>query len=272
MKVVVTGKNSYIGGCIGEKLIEKGFDVSKISVREPYKEDIFCNAYAVVHCAALVHSPSVKDKEMYSNINYRLAVNLARLAKKSGVKHFVFLSTMSVYGKNEGVINKAALLKPVTPYGESKLNAEREIAAMQDNNFLVTVVRPPMVYGKGCPGNYNTLRGLALKLPVFPRVNNKRSMIYSYNLAYFICDVIEKQMKGVYMPANSEAVNTSQMVYLIANANGKKIILSRLLGAIVSLLPVRAAKKAFGSLYYAEDCVYKCGYVDFEKSVYETEG
>ena len=85
---------------------------------------------------------------------------------------------MSVYGIESGVINRMTPLKPNSAYGKSKIEAEKLLNKLQDVSFVLAILRPPMVYGKGCRGNYTRLASLALKTPVFPRVDNKRSMIY----------------------------------------------------------------------------------------------
>src|SRR5699024_4004170 len=88
-----------------------------------------------------------------------------------------FLSTMSVYGLNEGIINEHTPLKPKTHYGKSKLQAEERIKLLATDTFKVAIIRPPMIYGKGCKGNYQRLRKLALMTPVFPDIYNYLRMI-----------------------------------------------------------------------------------------------
>jgi UDP-glucose 4-epimerase len=267
MKVVITGKNGYIGNSLKIYLEKNGTTAETVTVRGEISEDIFENSDVVVHCAAIVHSPQITDIEVYNKVNCDLTLMLAEKAKKSGVKQFVFLSTMSVYGKSEGIIKSDTPLNPITPYGKSKLSAEKKLETLADENFIVTVIRPPMVYGKGCGGNYVRLRKLAVKLPFFPDTENKRSMIYIDNLNYCILKLIENKTGGLILPKNKFDVNTAEMVRLIAGANGKKIYICKPLGKIVKLLPMNVVKKAFGTMIYENDTAYLCDYMSFEKSV-----
>jgi UDP-glucose 4-epimerase len=251
-------------------LTNNGIEVTTVSVRDNIKDDIFKGADTVVHCAAIVHSPTTED-DIYFKVNRDLTANLARLAKNSSVRHFVFLSTMSVYGINEGIITNDTPIRPTTPYGKSKLEAEDMLRSIEDKNFVVSIIQPPMVYGKNCPGNYKKLRKLALKLPFFPKVNNKRSMIYVDNLAFFVYKLLLNKKSGTFRPKNSEDVNTSNLVMLIAKAHGKKIRLCKLMGFAVKLIPIKAAKKAFGTLVYDDGMSDKCDFVGLEESVKLTE-
>src|SRR5699024_450683 len=105
---------------------------------------------------------------------------------------------MSVYGLEEGVIDDNTPLNPTTHYGKSKLQAEEKINELNNNSFKVAIVRPPMIYGKGCKGNYQRLRRLALITPVFPYIDNKRSMIYIDNLRAFISILRDKTNHRVF--------------------------------------------------------------------------
>ena len=163
MKVLITGKNSYVGKNIGNFLLYKNMEVKYVSVRNGISEDEFTDVDVVVHCAAIVHKKEAKFATLYDKVNYELTVDIAEKAKKKGVKQFIFMSTMAVYGKSEGEINGNTPLQPKTLYGESKLKAEKALEKIADENFKVSIIRPPMVYGRSCPGNYKKLRMLALK-------------------------------------------------------------------------------------------------------------
>lgn len=267
MNVVITGKNGYIGNNLCKFLNEKNITAQTVSVRIPYKEDIFNNVDCVVHCAAIVHKKEKQYKDIYSQVNYNLTVELAQLAKKSGVKHFVFISTMSVYGKSTGEINASTPLKPVSLYGKTKLMAEEELEKIQSEDFKITIIRPPMVYGENCTGNYSLLRKLLL--PVFPDTDNKRSMIYIDNLSNVIYSVINDGIYGLVLPQNKEYVNTGNMVCNIGRANNKKIILFK--AKFLKKAPFNIVKKVFGSLYYNKDIAFVRDVCDFEQSVKKTE-
>ena len=176
-------------------------------------------------------------------------------AKSDGIRHFIFMSSMSVYSDDLTYVDKDSPTKPDNAYGKSKLQAEVVINELADQDFIVSIIRPPMIYGKGCKGNYNSLRSIALKYPFFPKVNNKRSMLYIDNLSEFIYVLVKNPQKGVFFPQNKELVNTTEWVGLIAKEHGKKVYMSRFLGICAKIgkhLPVIKGYciKAFGDSYY----------------------
>ncbi len=271
MKVLITGKNSYVGKNIGNFLLYKNMEVKYVSVRNGISEDEFTDVDVVVHCAAIVHKKEAKFAILYDKVNYELTVDIAEKAKKKGVKQFIFMSTMAVYGKSEGEINGNTPLQPKTLYGESKLKAEKALEKIADENFKVSIIRPPMVYGRSCPGNYKKLRMLALKLPVFPLVENKRSFIYVENLAYFVWNTISEGKEGIFMPMDSKTESTDTMSKYICSVNNKEIKFSPFLGKMVKKIPLNSLKKAFGSLYYGNDIAEVVSFTGFQEAINYTE-
>ena len=151
-------------------------------------------------------------------------------------------------------------------YGDSKLQADLKLQEMNDVSFKVVVVRPPMIYGKGSKGNYPQLAKLATKLPIFPIVDNKRSMLHIDNLCEFIRLMIDNEESGVFFPQNNEYTNTSDMVQMIANVKGHRIVMLPGTSLAIKLLEKVPGKmgglasKAFGDSYY-----------DMDMSKYENE-
>lgn len=254
-KILITGKQSYIAKKFCNVIAQHPtrYSVDLISVRnELWKNQIFNDYDVLIHTAALVHG-SLKNAtaDKFDVINCQLTVELAKKAKKDGVKHFIFLSTMSVYGLNTGHITALTPLNPNTPYGQSKAKAEEALKALNSEDFVVTIIRPPMVYGPDCKGNFKTLYKIANIAPIFPKVNNKRSAIFIDNLNEFIKIVIDEKIEGTLFPQNKEYLNTSEAVSLLAKASSKRIYLSKLAGFGVNLLMFSpTVQKAFGSLTY----------------------
>ena len=197
-KILITGANSYIGTGV-EQYLQKwpqGYRVDTVDMIDGSWRGLDFSGYdTVLHVAGLVHQPQTKNDpaqaERYDRINHLLAVETAEKAKRDGVSQFVFLSSASVYGLNAPVgkvvmITKDTPLNPTDNYGISKKHAEEGLQKLWDDQFKVAIVRPPMIYGKGCKGNYQTMAKLAKKLPVFPWVENQRSMLYVENLAEFL--------------------------------------------------------------------------------------
>jgi len=263
-RILITGANSYIGVSVEQHLAQwpQSYQVDTVDMVDgSWREKDFRGYDAVLHVAGLVHQPKTKNDpgqaERYDRINHLLAVETARKAKAEGVGQFLFMSSASVYGLSAPVgkvvtITKDTPLNPTDNYGISKKKAEEGLAMLREENFRLAILRPPMIYGKGCKGNYQTMAKLAKKLPVFPWVDNQRSMLYIENLAECIRLLIDDGADGVFCPQNSEYVNTSDMVNLIAHVNGRGILLIHgFTWGLKLLRPVTGiVDKAFGSLCY----------------------
>lgn len=273
-RVLITGKDSYIGTSVEKWLIKEPdkYMVDTVDMRDgSWKEKDFSGYDVVFHVAGIAHVKETKEnRDLYYKINRDLAYETAKKAKEDGVRQFVFLSSMSVYGVENGVIDKSTPLKPSSAYGKSKFEAEEFIEKLGDKLFRLAVLRPPMIYGKGCKGNYPRLAKLALKTPIFPNVDNKRSMIYIDNLSEFVKRLIDDCSGGLFFPQNKEYVNTSEMVRLIAEANGKNMYFTKAFNWALKFVPGDIVDKAFGSLMYKknEDLV---DLVKFETSVINCE-
>ena len=287
-KLLITGAGSYVGVSVARYLSRwpELYSVDTVDmIGEGWKTADFSGFDAVLHVAGIVHQKDSKNdpaqKELYERVNTRLAIETAQKAKDEGVKQFLFMSSASVYGLDAPVgkivtITADTPLRPKDNYGISKAKAEEGLQALADASFKLAILRPPMIYGKGCKGNYQTMAKLAKKLPVFPWVDNRRSMLYMENLAEFIRLLLEDEAEGIFWPQNNEYVNTSDMVNLIAHANGKGVLLVKgLTWALKLLHPVTdIADKAFGSLCYDfAISAYPKNYCvkSFEESVLETE-
>lgn len=236
-KVLITGANSYIGRSFRNWLqkFPDQYLIHSISLRdEDWKTTNFSFYDVVFHVAGIAHiKETKKNKDLYFKVNRDLAYEVARRSKANGVKQFIYLSSMSVYGLDCGTINESTPLRPKSSYGKSKLQAEELIAKLEEEKFKIAIVRPPMVYGEGCKGNYSRLSSLALKIPLFPDIQNQRSMIYIGNLCEFIRILINNESSGIFFPQNKEYVCTSEMVRLIANIHGKKIRMTKLFNPII---------------------------------------
>ena len=265
-KVLITGQNSYIGNAFAEYAKEFYQDIAcdKISLRGKKTDELDLSGYdAILHVAGIAHvdvgKADAETKKKYYEINCDLSCHLAEKAKKDGVSQFVYLSSMIIFGDSAPfgqikIITEDTQALPSGFYGDSKLQAEIGIEKLADENYLVTIVRPPMVFGKGSKGNYPRLARLAVKSPIFPQVDNCRSMIYIENLCELLCQLILKEKAGIYMPQNAEQLSTSELVAMIAKAHGKKIHLTKVFNPGLRLLAkiTGYVNKVFGSLTYDE--------------------
>lgn len=287
-RVLITGAGSYVGSSVESWLRQwpESYRVDTLDmIGDSWRAYDFRGYDAVLHVAGIVHREDSKndpaEAELYDRINHRLAVETAQAAKTAGVKQFLFMSSASVYGITAPMgrvvtITKDTPLCPVDNYGRSKADAEKSLAALAEEGFRLAVLRPPMIYGKGCKGNYQTLSRLARKLPVFPWVENRRSMLYMDNLSELIRLLIDEEAEGIFCPQNEEYVNTCDMVNLIAHTAGKNILMIHGFGWALKLLRrmTPMVDKAFGSLCYDRELsAYPGNYCvkSFEQSVLETE-
>ena len=255
-RVLIAGAGSYIGERLAAWLnrAPERFTVETADLRaQTWQQEDWSGRDAVVLVAGLAHRKEQPgDEAMYDRVNHVLAVDAARKAKQAGVRQFVFFSSMSVYGLEVGQIFADTAPAPVTAYGRSKLAAETALVELAAPDFQIAVLRPPMIYGPGCRGNYPKLASLVKKLPVFPRVRNARSMLYIDHLCDFLAQLLQAGAGGLYFPQNREYVATDVLVAEIARAHGKRLWQPVGFGWLICLLAHRGGLlgKVFGTLTY----------------------
>lgn len=284
-KVLVTGEYGYIGTEFYKwtKLNSPQISINFVNVKsDDWKEKSFSGYDAVLHLAGIAHSSrNPKLKDLYYRVNRDLTVNLAKKSKNDGVNQFIFMSSIIVYGEGNlsgTKIDKNTIPVPSNFYGDSKLQAEILIKELEDRNFNISVIRPPMIYGKNAKGNYSKLSKLAKLTPVFPDFYNERSMLHIDNLSSFIAAVILKNARGTFFPQNKSYVTTAELVKTIAEVNDKKVILVPGFDFLIKKLIGKQEifNKLFGNLVYdqqlstyqylGEYCIN-----DFNESIVKTE-
>lgn len=260
-RVLITGAGSYVGTHVMQRLQEEPdkFEVQEISVRgEEWKSFDFSQFDVVYHVAGIAHIATDATVEpLHFQINRDLTKDVAMHAKQAGIKQFIFMGSMSVYGDSfptgKGVpIRFDTPAYPTSAYGQSKLEAEEILQNLEDKNFKVAIVRAPMVFGAHAKGNFTKLVKVMQKLPVFPDVKNKRSMLYIGNLAELIAQLIVHESKGIYLPQEETYICTSELVASLAGLYGKKTHLTRMFNPIL-LGPLKSKEivlKAFGDMFY----------------------
>jgi UDP-glucose 4-epimerase len=258
--VLIIGQDSYIGTRFASYTADR-FNTVTVDARENrwLAEDM--SAFdTVLHVAGIAHEKQKKDmKALYYQINCDLTVEAVKKAKASGVKQFIFLSSMSVLNDD-----------PRDFYGGSKRKAEQELQKLSSPDFHICIVRPPMVYGPGCKGNFPRLVRLAKRVSIFPNIPNRRSMIYIDNLCEFLCQAIDKTVCGIFQPQNTEYINTTHLVQFIAACFNKKIRTTRFFNPLIYLLIKRVPSlyKLFGFLMYehtGDEAEYNV--TDYEESI-----
>ncbi len=260
-RVLITGEKAYIGCALEAHLRQRPekFQVARLNLRdESWRNCRFCDFDAVVHTAGLAHKKEkATGREPYFAVNRDLTLEVAKAARAAGVKQFVFFSTMAVYGEQGRlgaplVIRRDTPEHPVSWYAQSKLEAEGGLRLLAGPQFQVAILRPPMVYGKGCKGNYAKLEAFAKKSPVFPQINNQRSMVNIAALCQAVQGMLQKGQGGLFFPQDDRYYCTSQLVREIRENCGKPIWLcpgfSWLFCGLLQRAP--AIKKVFGNLCY----------------------
>ena len=251
-KLLITGSNGYLASNFLNQY-KKVYDFEKFSLLNQNIEDInFDNIDIILHCAALVHQKIELSYEKYYEINVEYPVKLAKLAKQNSVKQFVFISTIAVYGEENESLDENTICNPITPYGKSKLEAEKGLLKLNDDSFIVSIIRPPMIYGNNAPGNIDSLLKIVKKLPIIPlgKIDNKRSFISIQNLCHMIDEIITKQKAGVFLASDDEAISTSRLIELIAKNLDKKIYLVKIpfFETLLKILKPSFHKRLYGSL------------------------
>lgn len=251
MKILVTGATGFVGKPLTRTLASAGWQVVSATRRASYckneitignidgttqwqKALIGCNT--VVHLAAHLQTreesaPNISRQ--FETVNTEGTLNLARQAAQAGVSRFVFLSTIKVNGESSTVIKPFRAEDTPLPsdnYALSKLKAEIELLRLaKANNMEVVIIRPPLVYGPGVKGNFESMiNGVLSGIPLpFEAIQNKRSLIALENLIDFIslCSNKEKSPNAaneVFLISDNEDVSTPELLRKIARAYGVK--------------------------------------------------
>lgn len=242
--VLVTGANGFVGRHLSPALEREGWAVKRV-VRhrseadnevvvesigpETDWRDALRGVDAVVHLAARVHQRTDRGSEkLYLGVNTDGTLHLARCAIEAGVKQFIFVSTVLVYGRSSDgrpPFREDDALTPLGLYGKSKAEAEVGLASLAHlHDMCITVVRPPLVYGSGAKGNFSLLvRAVNLGLPLpFAAIRNQRAFVSVQNLCSFITFRLENSAAtfDVFLVADKEQVSTPDFVRRLAKASG----------------------------------------------------
>jgi len=276
-RVLITGANSFVGANFCKYSLYKSID--EVSLLDKRPEEINYGNYDVVlHLAAIVHQSHKIKEEEYFKVNRDLCLEVASNAKKSGIRQFVFLSTLKVYGgfiHGSELRNENSECFPDDAYGRSKYAAEKELRKLEDKNFIVSIIRTPLVYGEGVKANMMSLIKLVDMLPVLPfaHIENKRNFTYAANLVGFIDKVIEKNASGVFIAMDKNAQSTTEIINYISESMGKKILLVKLPRIILRffyfLIPEKL-DKLYGSFEFENN--YTRQQLDYHPSITTEEG
>lgn len=253
--ILITGASGFVGKQFLEYNAQK-FNICSVSLQNiDFSSLNLSNIDTIVHLAGKAHQMEKIDDQIYFDVNYNHTKNLADAAKKAGVRHFIFISTIKVFdNSNCGILNEKSVCNPLKdPYGQSKLNAERYLQSIEDENFIVSIVRPPLIYGQGVKGNLIKFLKLANKpfpLP-FKNIKNRRTMVFLDNLIELINTIIEKRASGVFLASDDVPISTEKLISEIRVNLGKPPNLFKIPSFLLKLLKnikPELENRLFGSL------------------------
>lgn len=267
-KIIVTGANGFVGSSVCRHLFRQNVELIRVVRTRTCQEEVGLGSLTtktnwssvlkggqtVVHLAAKVHEMDVirgDGAKAYTHMNVDVAINLAKQAVDSGVRRFVFISTIKVNGESSGVrpFRVEDPPNPQGPYAYSKFVAEQELIALgKKSGMEIVIVRPPLVYGPGVRANFLKLMQLVHRGVPIPlaSVKSKRSFIGVENLASFItCTVFHPEAKGkVWLISDGEDVTIGELIRLIAKAMNKSAKILPVPTIALSMLGVLLGKKA----------------------------
>lgn len=247
-KIIITGANSFVGRNYIKNSKYQAIEEICL-VQNPIEKINFSSTDVVLHVAAIVHQSKEIPESEYFRVNRDLCLEVAKRAKEYKVGHFIFISTVKVYGEyspSKGTWNEQAVCEPDDPYGKSKYAAEQGLKELEDKNFIVSIIRPPLIYGVGVKANMLSIIKLVDKFPALPlgRVQNKRSFTAVENLVALIDKIIETKSSGIFIAMDDKPLSTTELVQLIAKALNKRIYLFQLPKVIINI-----GKKAFPGIF-----------------------
>jgi len=224
MRLLLTGANGFIGSSFYANYRDQ-FEIETFSFQKELNALSLSNIDTLVHLSALVHRMNGASEEAYLEINVRKTVALANKAKEAGVKQFIFMSSVKVYGEESDTpYSETTPCHPKEPYGKSKLEAENALLSLESESFKVAIIRTPVVYGEGVKANILKLISLTDRYAYLPfgGIDNRRSMVYVENLTHLISEIIVQKKAGIFLASDDHAVSTTQLIRSIAKALDKK--------------------------------------------------
>lgn len=231
-KVLITGAGSFVGKNFRQ--FSQYTDIEEVSLFDTKPENIEFSKYDVVlHLAAIVHRSKKIAESEYFSVNRDLCLRVAEQAKKRGIRQFVFLSTLKVYGEfvnGYKLRNEDSECFPDDAYGKSKYSAEIGLKKLEDKHFIVSIIRTPLVYGQGVKANMINLVKLIELFPILPfgKIENRRNFTYIENLVGYIDRIIEKHASGIFITMDDKAHSTTELINYISRSLGKKVRLFKL--------------------------------------------
>ena len=191
MTVLLTGSSGFLGTYFKNRYMDKYLIKTFSFLKDDLKSLHVSDVDVVVHLSALVHQMGGASASEYERVNVTQTLQLALKAKESGVGQFIFMSTVKVYGEEtKEIYTENFTCKPEDEYGKSKLRVEKALLELEDENFKVSIIRTPIVYGQD--------------------------------------EVVKQRKSGIFLASDDESLSTTKLVELIAKSLDKKVYLVKI--------------------------------------------
>ena len=282
-KILISGASGFVGRASVVKLLEQGCELIAVSTQAPLLshpklewvqiEDItqvdwqalLSGVSKIFHLAGVAHKAQMTMAD-YERVNVAVSMSLARAAVAQNVHTFIYLSSVSVYGRKQGpeALTSGVKPRPDDANGHTKYQAEQALQELASGTTMAMVIlRVPLIYGPGAPGNFGRLIKLVSRVPLLPfgMAHNKRSYVSIYNLvsAFACLQKAPKVRSGVFHVTDQDDISTADLMKVMARAGGRGLILlpvpKLVLTALASLLNrSQDIERLYGNFCVNSDC------------------
>lgn len=280
MKILITGSTGFLGKFLCQYLSVRDYSVIahtrapqafsqsnieniNFDLNQNLEESDINGVQVIIHCAGRAHvmnETAASPLDAYRQINVEGTLNLAKKAVQSGVKRFIYLSSIKVNGE------EATQQKPFTaedsiniddPYGLSKYEAEQALKQLaQETGLEVVIIRPVLIYGPNVKANFKSMISLASKKIPLPVgcLNNKRSMVSVYNLADLIevCLSHPNASGHTFLASDQDDISVKQLFEKLASLQNNKLIKVPVPKNLIFLLASLVGRSAMASRLCSE--------------------
>lgn len=278
-KILVTGSNGFLGHYLCQFLAEQSYLVlAQTRKAQTFSHSNIINinfdlndgldnidlskVEVIIHCAGRAHimnETAASPLEAYRQINVQGTLNLAKKAIQSGVKRFIYLSSIKVNGEQTTIqpFKPSDIVNPDDPYGLSKYEAEQALLDLsKETGFEVVIIRPVLIYGPNVKANFKSMVDLASKKLPLPIgcLDNKRSMVSIYNLADLIytCMSHPKANREVFLASDQDDISVKQLFEKLAYYQNNKLMMLPIPKSLINFLASLVGKKSVASRLCSE--------------------
>ncbi|OXA81445.1 Nucleoside-diphosphate-sugar epimerase [Flavobacterium aquidurense] len=226
--ISITGSSGFVGQNLIQYLMRNSFLVDPITLRHPNWK-IAVGSEAIIHLAGKAHdTKNASDASEYFKVNTELTKELFDIFLESEIHDFIYFSSVkSVADEVSEILYENVLGNPITPYGQSKLQAEEYILSKKlPEGKRLFIIRPCMIHGPGNKGNLNLLYNVVKKRIPYPLAafQNERSFLGIDNLNFLVKEILlnKEILSGVYNFSDDEVLSTNDLIQIISSTLNKK--------------------------------------------------